>query len=75
MSICRLCWDLNGECVDNTILEADEMSEDLYYADFDMDSIRDYRSREMMGNTFRKVIAYGELLDESISDPFIRNGQ
>ena len=70
-----ICWDLNGECVDNTILEADEMSEGLYYADFDMDSIRDYRSREMMGNTFRKVIAYGELLDESISDPFIRNGQ
>lgn len=70
-----ICWDTNGECVDNTIFEADEMSEDLYYADFDMDSIRDYRSREMMGNTFRKVIAYGELLDESISDPFIRNGQ
>lgn len=70
-----ICWDTNGECVDNTIFEADEMSEDLYYADFDMDSIMDYRSREMMGNTFRKVIAYGELLDESISDPFIRNGQ
>lgn len=70
-----ICWDTNGECVDNTIFEADEMSEDIYYADFDMDSIRDYRSREMMGNTFRKVIAYGELLDESISDPFIRNGQ
>lgn len=70
-----ICWDTNGECVDNTIFEADEMSEDLYYADFDMDSIRDYRSREMMGNTFRKVIAYGELLDERISDPFIRNGQ
>lgn len=70
-----ICWNTNGECVDNTIFEADEMSEDLYYADFDMDSIRDYRSREMMGNTFRKVIAYGELLDESISDPFIRNGQ
>ena len=70
-----ICWDLNGECVDNTILEADEMSEGLYYADFDMDSIRDYRSREMMGNTFRKVIAYKDLLDESISDPFIRKGQ
>ena len=70
-----ICWDTNGECVDNTIFEADEMSEDLYYADFDMDSIRDYRSREMMGNTFRKVIAYKDLLDESISDPFIRNGQ
>lgn len=70
-----ICWDTNGECVDNTIFEADEMSEDLYYADFDMDSIRDYRSREMMGNTFRKVIAYKDLLDESISDPFIRKGQ
>lgn len=70
-----ICWDTNGECVDNTIFEADELSEDLYYADFDMDSIRDYRSREMMGNTFRKVIAYKDLLDESISDPFIRNGQ
>lgn len=70
-----ICWDTNGECVDNTIFEADEMSEDLYYADFDMDSIRDYRSREMMGNTFRKVMAYGDLLDESISDPFIRKGQ
>lgn len=70
-----ICWDTNGECVDNTILETDEMSKGLYYADFDMDSIRDYRSREMMGNTFRKVIAYGDLLDESISDPFIRKGQ
>ncbi len=70
-----ICWDSNGECVDNTILEADEMSEGLYYADFEMDYIRDYRSREMMGNTFRKVIAYGALIDESISDPFIRKGQ
>ena len=70
-----ICWDTNGECVDNTIFEADEMSEGLYYADFDMDAIRDYRRREMMGNTFRKVIAYKDLLDESISDPFIRKGQ
>ena len=70
-----ICWDRNGQCVDNIILEADELSEGLFYADFDMDSIRDYRRREMMGNTFRKVKAYRELLDESISEPFIRMGQ
>ena len=51
------------------------MSEGLFYADFDMDAIREYRSREMMGNTFRKVGAYKELLDTTNSEPFIRVGQ
>lgn len=70
-----ICWDRQGECVDNTLLEADELSEGLFYADFDMDAIRDYRSREMMGNTFRKVKAYDVLLDGRISEPFLRKGQ
>lgn len=70
-----ICWDINGECVDNTILLADDMSEGLYYADFDMDKIRYYREHEMMGNTFRKVRAYQELLSDEISYPFIRMGQ
>lgn len=70
-----ICWDRQGECVDNTLLEADELSEGLFYADFDMDAIRDYRSREMMGNTFRKVKAYDVLLDGRISEPYLRKGQ
>lgn len=70
-----ICWDKNGNCIDNTIVLADDMTEGLFYADFDMDAIRDYRSREMMGNTFRKVAAYSELLDATISEPFIRDGQ
>lgn len=70
-----ICWDKNGICLDNTIMLADDMTEGLLYADFDMDEIRDYRSREMMGNTFRKVVAYKELLDDTISYPFIRDGQ
>lgn len=70
-----ICWDKNGICVDNTILLADEMSEGVFYADFGMDVIREYRSREMMGNTFRKVDAYRELMDKNIYDPFIRKGQ
>ena len=70
-----ICWDKNGICVDNTIILADDVTEGLYYADFDMDAIREYRSSEMMGNTFRKVNAYKGLLDAKISEPFIRAGQ
>ncbi|MGN0431197.1 MAG: carbon-nitrogen hydrolase family protein [Lachnospiraceae bacterium] len=70
-----VCWDENGICVDNTLLLADEMTEGLYYADFDMEQIRTYRESEMMGNTFRKVKAYAELMNMEIVYPFVRKGQ
>lgn len=70
-----ICWDHNGNCVDNTVLLADDATEGIFYADFDMDAIREYRAREMMGNTFRKVDAYEKLLDRTITAPFIRAGQ
>ena len=43
--------------------------------EFDMDEIREYRSSEMMGNTFRKVESYAELLNSTIREPFLRDGQ
>ena len=67
-----ICWDNNDECVDNTLLLADSETEGLFYADFDMDKLRAYREREMMGNTFRKVSAYSTLLNDEIQYPFIR---
>lgn len=67
-----ICWNEDGICVDNTILLADDMKEGIFYADLDMDAIREYRNREMMGNTFRKVDAYGDLLDKTVREPFIR---
>ncbi|MGN1026753.1 MAG: carbon-nitrogen hydrolase family protein [Faecousia sp.] len=70
-----ICWDENGRCVDNVLLMADDVTEGLYYAVFDMDAIRSYREEEMMGNTFRKVKAYGLLLSEQIEYPFIRDNQ
>ena len=70
-----ICWDENGRCVDNTLLMADDVTEGLYYAEFNMDAIRSYREQEMMGNTFRKVKAYGLLLSEKIEHPFIRDNQ
>lgn len=70
-----ICWDKNGICVDNTLLLADDETEGLFYADFDTDKIRYYREYEMMGNTFRKVYAYDELLNAKVEYPFIRKGK
>ncbi len=67
-----ICWDENGECTDNTLLLADAETEGLFYAAFDMESLRSYREREMLGNTFRKVRAYAPLLDGKVEYPFVR---
>ena len=65
-------WDHNGRSVDNTIMIADEMTEGIFLATFDLDELRSYRSKEMMGNTFRKVHAYKELLSDKVEKPFMR---
>lgn len=70
-----ICWDENGNCVDNVLLMADDLTEGLFYAEFDMDEIRRYREKEMMGNTYRKVKAYDLLLNKKIEYPFIRDNQ
>lgn len=67
-----ICWDENGICISNTIFMANDKSNQLYFADFDIKKLREYRNQEMLGNTFRKVKAYGKLLDTEISKPFIR---
>ena len=51
------------------------MTDGLYYAAFDMEAIRRYREREMLGNTFRKVKAYRALLSDQIEYPFLREHQ
>lgn len=58
--------------MDNEIVLAGEEAEGLFYADFDMDELRAYREDEMLGNTFRKVKAYGELLSDIVEYPFVR---
>ncbi|MEC0201809.1 carbon-nitrogen hydrolase family protein [Paenibacillus lautus] len=67
-----IMWDLDGKSVDNTIMLADNVSEGVFIAKFHLDEIRKYRNQEMMGNTFRKVKTYKELLSEKVEDPFIR---
>ena len=70
-----ICWDENGNCVDNVLLMADAETEGLFYAEFDMDAIRNYREHEMMGNTYRKVKVYRALMDDKIEAPFLRENQ
>ena len=70
-----ICWDEQGKCVENTLVMADDVSEGLYYAEFDMDELRKYREHEMLGNTFRKIKAYDELLNGKVEYPFVRVGQ
>lgn len=70
-----ICWDEDGNCVNNVLLMADDLTEGLFYAEYDIDELRRYRELEMMGNTYRKVNAYGLLLSEQIEYPFIRENQ
>lgn len=65
-------WDEEGNCKEMCLLQAGPLEEGLFYVDYDMEQLRRYRSSEMMGNTFRKVEAYGELLHGEVKEPFLR---
>ncbi len=67
-----IAWDAEGKCIDMNIFLADEMTEGVYIAEYDLNKLRRYRQSEMMGNTFRKVQAYADLLDPAVRAPFIR---
>lgn len=56
---------------DTLIIEAGE-KEGIYMADFPIDEIREYRSREVHGNAYRHPRKYKLLLSEEIKEPFIR---
>lgn len=56
---------------DTLVVEAGER-EGIYVADFPVDEIREYRSREVHGNAYRHPRKYKMLITESIEEPFIR---
>ncbi len=56
---------------DMLIIEAGER-EGIYLADFPVDELREYRSREVHGNAYRHPQKYKLLVSESIEEPFIR---
>lgn len=56
---------------DMQILEASE-DEGIYLAEFNLDMMREYRSREVHGNAYRRPKLYGMLVEEKIEEPFVR---
>lgn len=56
---------------DTCVLEANEQ-EGIYLAELDMDMIREYRSHEVHGNSYRRPELYKQLISEEKNAPFIR---
>jgi predicted amidohydrolase len=63
---------IKGKEYDPTLVLASS-EEGIFYADFDIEKLRDYRQREIWGDAYRKPWLYGELLDTKKSYPFIRD--
>ncbi len=68
-----IVFDENGNYLDNLIARADDASEAILIASFDMDKIRAYRERETWGNAYRKPAAYSDLVRFEVNRPFIRD--
>lgn len=56
-----IVWDRDGIPVENSIIIADEMTEGIVYAVFNLEEIREYRRKEFLGKN-RKIRAYKNLV-------------
>lgn len=66
-----VAYDRDGTSLDLLIVEAGG-AEGVYLATFDLDSLRDFRSREAWGNAFRRPHRYQALLSPEVAEPFAR---
>ena len=66
-----IAFDRDGTPQDLLIVEAGG-AEGIYLASFDLDSLRDFRSREAWGNAFRRPHRYGTLIAPDVAEPFAR---
>lgn len=46
--------------------------EEIKIVQFNMSEIREYRSRETLGDAYRKPYAYKQLIEDNVQEPFIR---
>lgn len=68
-----IVFDKEGKYLDNTIIEAADVLEQILIAEFDLDKIRAYRKSETWGNAYRKPQAYMDLVSSEVKEPFVRN--
>ncbi len=66
-----IVFDDNGY-TDNLLFMADDISEDIFVTEIDLDKLRDYRKRETWGNAYRKPHTYKEIISDDVKEPFIR---
>jgi predicted amidohydrolase len=70
-----IAYDEQGNERDISLVEAGQ-DEDVYLADFDLEGLRTYRSREIWGNAFRRPHRYSALISQTVAAPFVRvNGE
>lgn len=67
-----IVFDKEGRYLDNTIIEAADVLEQILIAEFDLDKIRAYRKSETWGNAYRKPQAYMDLVSSEVKEPFVR---
>jgi predicted amidohydrolase len=61
-----------GQSRDMVIAEADE-GEQVLIAEFDLGALREYRTREVWGDEFRRPALYGVLVEREVKGPFVRS--
>ncbi len=66
-----MAFDEAGNSRDTLIIEAGP-DEEIYLAPFDLNQIREFRSREVWGNAFRRPHRYSLLTSTEIQSPFVR---
>ncbi len=63
--------NINKHELNSELLVMDN-KEDIKMVQFNMNEIREYRSRETLGDAYRKPYAYKQLIENNVKEPFIR---
>lgn len=63
--------DINKNELNSEILVMND-KENIKIAQFNMNEIRQYRSRETLGDAYRKPYAYKQLIEDNVQEPFVR---
>ena len=66
-----MAYEKDGQSRMTLLVQADE-KEGVYLDEFDIETLREYRKREVWGNAFRKPGSYHILTSNVVNEPFIR---
>jgi predicted amidohydrolase len=77
LAISPIAWERDGSKprprYRETLLLETGPAPGIYYCEFDLDAIRDYRRNSIWGPTFRRPDAYGALVDPQLVPEYVEN--